>query len=86
MNATWYKIVFGLIGLLTGITSKSNHTKCVSLSNRKCATQLTFINLHSNEYSQELHSCPSVVKLIRCVAGCNTLNDLPNKVCVPNKT
>ena len=25
-------------------------------------------------------------KLDRCVRSCNTLNDLSNKVCVPNKT
>ena len=48
--------------------------------------QLTFINLHSNGYSQDLHSYPPVVKLDRCVWSYNNLNDLPNKVCVPNKT
>ena len=26
------------------------------------------------------------VKLERCVGSCNTLNDLSNKVCVPNNT
>ena len=26
------------------------------------------------------------VKLDRCVGSCNTLNDLSNKVCIPNKT
>ena len=29
---------------------------------------------------------PFVVKLDRCVGSCNTLNDLSNTVCVPNKT
>ena len=27
-----------------------------------------------------------MVDLDRCVGSCNTLNDLSNKVCVPNKT
>ena len=27
-----------------------------------------------------------MVKLDKCVASCNTVNDLSNKVCVPNKT
>ena len=27
-----------------------------------------------------------MVKLNRCVGSCNTLNDLSNTVCVPNKT
>ena len=74
------------IGLLTGIASASKHWKCVSLSNQKCTTQPTFINLHPNEYSQEFHYNPFVVKSDRCVGNFNTLNDLSNKVCVPNKT
>ena len=43
------------IGLLTGLVNGSNHTKCVSLSNQKCMTQTTLINLYPNEYSQEFH-------------------------------
>ena len=74
------------IGLLTGLVNGSNHKKCISLSNQKCETQPTLINLHPKEYSQELHYYPSAVKLDRCVGSCNTLNDLSNKVCVPNKT
>ena len=35
-------------------------------------------NLHPNEYSQELHYYP--------FASCDTLNDLSNRACVPNKT
>ena len=78
--------MFGLIrkmfiALLAGILGASNHTKCVSLSNRKCMTQPTLINLHPNGYSQELHYYPFVVNLHRCVGSCNTINDLP-KVCV----
>ena len=83
--------MFGLIkkifiGLLTGIGNRSIHTKCISWSNQKCMTQPTLINLYSNEYSQEFHYYPFAVKLDRCVGSCNTLNDLSNKVCVPNKT
>ena len=74
------------IGLLTGPVNRSNHKKCILLSNRKCITQPTLINLHPNEYSQEFHYYPFAVKLDGCVGSCNTLNDLPNKVCVPNKT
>ena len=43
-------------------------------------------NLSPNEYSQEFHYYPLAVKLDRCVGGFNTLNNLSNKVCVPNKT
>ena len=86
--------MFGLIkkifiGLLTGIVSASNHSKCVSLSHQKCMTQPTLINLHPNEYSQEFHYYPFAVRLDRCVGSCNTLTDwsnISNKVCVLNKT
>ena len=74
------------IGLLIGLANRSNHAKCVSLSNQKCMIQPTLINLHPNEYSQVLHYYPFVVKLDRYVGSCNTLNDFCNKVCVPNKT
>ena len=46
----------------------------------------SFINLHPNKYSQELHYYPFAVKLDRCVGSCNTLNDSSNKVFVPDKT
>ena len=75
-----------LIVLLISIVNASNHTKCLSLRNQKCMTQPTLINLHLNEYSQESHYYSSAIKLDRCVGSCNTLNDLSNKVCVPNKT
>ena len=83
--------MFGLIkkifiGLLTDIVKASSHTKCVSLSNQKCMIQPTLVNLHPNEQKQELHYFLFAVKLDRYVGSCNTLNDLSNKVCVPNKT
>ena len=82
--------MFGIIKkmfivLLTSIVNASNHTKCVSLNNQKCMIQPTLINLHPNEYSQEFHYYPFVVKLDRCAGRCNNINDLSNKVCVPNK-
>ena len=66
---------------LSNILIGSNHTMCVSLSNQKC-----IIILHPNECIQEFHYYPFAVKLDRCVGSCNTLNDISNKVCFPNKT
>ena len=82
--------MFGLIkrifiGLLTGKVNGFNHTKCVSLNNQKCMTQPTLINLHPSDYSREFRYYPFLVRLYRCVGICNTLNDLSNKVCVPDK-
>ena len=83
--------MFGLIekmflGLLISIVNASNHTKYLSLSNQKYMIQSTLINLHPNEYNQVSHYYPFVDKLDRCVGSSNTLNDLSNKVCIPNKT
>ena len=47
--------------------------------------QPTLINLPLNECSQDFHYYPFAVKLDRCIGSCNTLTDLSNKVCVPNK-
>ena len=52
----------------------------------KCTTQPTIINLHTSDYIQGTHYYPFAVNLDRCNGSCNTFNDLPNKVCVPNKT
>ena len=72
--------------LIKTILNGSNHTKCVSLGNQICMIQPTLSNLHLNEYSQEFHYYPFAVKLCGCVGRCNSLNELSNKVCIPNKT
>ena len=64
------------IVLLTSIVTSSNHLKCVSLGIQKCMTQPTLINLHPNEYGQELHYYPFAINLDRCTRSCNTLDDL----------
>ena len=83
--------MFGLIekifiGLLTGLVNGSNNTNCVWLNNQKCMTQPTLINLNPNECSQKFHYYAFSVNLDRCVGSCNTLNELSNKLCVPNRT
>ena len=70
--------------LLSNTVHGSNHTKYMLLSNQKYMIHHTFINFHSNDYNEELHYYPFAVKLDRCVGSCNALNDLSNKVCVPN--
>ena len=72
--------------LLISIVNASNHTKCVSLSNKKCMTQLAVINLRTNDYSQEFNYYPFAVKLDRGVGLINTFYEWSKKVSVPNKT
>ena len=74
------------IRLFSSIVNASNHTKCISSSNKKFEIQPTLIDLHPNEYILELHYYPFSVKIDRCVGSCNTPNDLSNKVCIQNKT
>ena len=71
---------------LFDIVRASNHTKCVSLSNQKCTTQSTLVNLHPNEYSQEFHYNPFTVVLDKFIGNCSNLNHLSNEVCIPYKT
>ena len=74
------------IALLTSLVNGANHTKCVLLSNQKCKIQPTHINFYPKEYSQKFHYYLFAVNIDRCVGSCNILNDLANKVCIPNKT
>ena len=74
------------IGLLTSIVNASNNPNCMSLSNQNCITQPTFINLHPNEYSQDFTTTHQRLNQVDVFGSCNTLNDLPKKVCVPIKT
>ena len=43
-----------IIELLSKIINGSKHTKCLLLSNQKCMTQPTFINLHPNELQSKM--------------------------------
>ena len=53
------------MGLLTSLVNVPNHAKFVSLTNQKCTTQHTIINLHTNEFIQRLNYYPFVVNLGR---------------------
>ena len=46
----------------------------------------THVNLQSTEYIKWLCYYLFEVNLDRYMGSCNTLNDLSNNVCVPNKT
>ena len=62
-----------------GIIKKYIYCKCMALSNQKCMTQHTLINLYPNEYSQEFHYYPFAVKLDDNNLIFNNLNGLSNK-------
>ena len=71
---------------MDSIANVSIQTKCVSLRNEKYKTPPTLINLHPNEYTQRFRYYPFVANLDKCVGSCHTVDDLSNKLCVPNET
>ena len=56
------------------------------MNNQQCMIQSTLVNLHPNELAQNLLYYPFAVDLDRCMGSCNTLNNLSNRLCVPEKT
>ena len=77
---------FQVIGLLTNIANASHQKIYIPLNNQQCMSYPTFINLHANEYIQGMRYYPFAVNLDRYMGRCNTLNELSNRICVPNKT
>ena len=73
------------IKLLTSIINASNQTKFVSLNNQQFMTQPALVIIHPYEYNQDFCYYPFVINLDRHTGICNTLNELSNKACVPNK-
>ena len=71
---------------LASIFNTAGHTECTFSNNQQVMSQLTLINLHTNEYIEGFHNCPFAINLDRSMGSCNTLNDLYYKVCVPSKT
>ena len=53
--------------------------KYVSMNNRKCKVRPEIININSNEPSLYRYS----VKISKCSASCNNINDPYAKLCVP---
>ena len=74
------------IRTLASIVNTPGNAKCISLNTQQCMTQPTFINLYPNEYIEGLRYYAFAANLNRGLGICNTLHDLSNKVCVPNKT
>lgn len=71
--------------LLTNIFVISSDTKSIFLSNQQCMMQSTLINFHSNKYIEGLPFY-LVVILHRCTGSCKTVDNLSNRMPIPNKT
>ena len=77
--------LLGFSGSLVKIFNTPKHIKCIYLNNQQCITQPILINLHPNGYSKALRYCSFAVNLDKCMGCCNTLNDLPTRICDPKK-
>ena len=62
-----------------------NHTTFVSLNNQQCMNESALINIHPYEYNQGFCYYPFAVNWDRYIGICNTLIELSNKACAPNK-
>ena len=51
------------------------------MNNQPCMVRQMLINLNPDE----LHYYPFIISMIRCNESCNTIGDLFDRVCVPNK-
>ena len=71
---------------LANIVNTLGHEKFLSLNNQECIAKPTLINLRPIEYIEGLHYYVFAVNLDRFMRRFNTVNDLSNKVCLPNKT
>ena len=70
--------VLSFSGSLVTMANVSNFTICMP--------RPTLKDLNPYEYNQILCCYPFMVNLDRCNRSCNTLGNLSNKICVPNKT
>ena len=71
---------------LGSIVNVFDHTKYVSLNNQSCMTQPSLIYWFKSWWIQpRLHYCPFMVNLDICNGSCNSLDDPPDKICVPSK-
>ena len=75
------------IGLWTEIVGPSNQKSVCRWAIKNVWLNLfLLINWHLNECSQECQYYPFALKFNRFPGSYNALNDLPDKVCVQNKT
>ena len=58
-----------------------NSLECVSMNNQECKIRQKIINLNINEP----FFYPYSIKINKCKASCNTINDPYTKICVPEK-
>lgn len=74
----WFiKSIFVVISSFeTQLTSQN--IKCVSLNNQLCLVWFLLVDLNPSE----LLYCPFMVNLDGYIGNCNTLDDLPDIICV----
>ena len=69
----------------SSIINGSKHTKCVSLTNQKCEIQPIYILMNKDQNFTTIYIQLEAVGWKES-GSCIPFNDLPNEVCVPNKT
>ena len=80
------KAYIAILIIRKSIATDYNFRKCIFLSNQQCITRPNLIDLNHNEYNEGLRYYQFTVNLERFNGNCNTLHDLSNRTCIPNKT
>ena len=57
-----------------------NSLECVSMNNQECKTRSEMINVNTNKLMFYLYR----ITINKCKGSCNTINDLYDKLCVPD--
>ena len=73
-------------GSLAGMANISNFKTHISLNNLPFITRPSLIDLNLHENNHVLRYYPFTVNLDGCNESCNTLDDWPCRICVPNRT
>ena len=63
----------------------SKLTACIYLKKQPCMTRPTRIDLNPDKYNHGLCYYSLIINLDRCNGSSNTLDDLSDRICVPNK-
>ena len=73
------KVFFLALTILSSFTNVKS-LSCISMINQECKTRTKIVNVNSNNPIFYLFS----IKISKCSANCNNINDPYSKICVPD--
>ena len=74
------KIFFIGLTVLSDFTNTTSSLSCISIKNQECEIRPQVVNINSNNPI----FYPFSIKISKCSANCNDINDPYAKICVPD--